>query len=247
MKTALVTGSDKGLGFELVKNLSQNGWQVILGVRNLERGNQAISQLTSLGLTNLSLVQLDLMDEVSIKAAAVEIEQNNTQLSLLINNAGIPGKEYVGYETPIEDLKATMQVNFFGTYLLINQLTGLLHQNQGTIVNITVPTNANHLWNPLAYKTSKGAQNVMTTSLGISFEQQAQNILIYAIHPGIMSTDLNNNVTGPFVHSAEVVARKIIQTILNKKHRSGDFVEIYHQIPDNALVRMLAKRFGPQD
>ena len=70
------------------------------------------------------------MDEVSIKAAAVEIEQNHTQLSLLINNAGIPGKEYVGYETPLEDLKATMQVNFFGTYLLINQLTGLLHQNQ---------------------------------------------------------------------------------------------------------------------
>lgn len=62
-----------------------------------------------------------------------------------------------------------------------------------------------------------------------------------------MSTDLNNNVTGPFVHSAEVVGKKIIQTILNKKHRSGDFVEIYHQIPDNALVRMLAKRFGPQD
>ncbi|WP_429970284.1 SDR family NAD(P)-dependent oxidoreductase [Fructilactobacillus sp. Tb1] len=247
MKTVLITGANKGLGLALTETFANQNWHILMGVRNLERGQLAKNQLVKKGLKNLSLVQIDLSNPDSINDASKNITENYSNLSLLINNAGIPGKESIGYKTTLPDLHETMQVNFFGTYQLIKNLEPLLNKNHGTIVNITIPTSPNHLWNPLAYKTSKGAQNIMTSSLGIWFEKEDQHILIYDIHPGVMSTDLNNHITGPFVHPTETIAQKIADQILNHPHKNGDFVEIYKQISDNFFTRFLAKHFAPKN
>ncbi|WP_240414928.1 SDR family NAD(P)-dependent oxidoreductase [Paenibacillus periandrae] len=89
-KTAFVTGANKGIGIEIVKQLSEAGWKVVLGARSAERGEAAVSELTSKGL-DVEFVQIDISDLKTIEQAADTLNKNYPDLKLLINNAGMPG------------------------------------------------------------------------------------------------------------------------------------------------------------
>ena len=228
MKTVLVTGANKGIGFGIIKHLGLSGWRVILGARDPKRAEKAINELKSLGIEVLGWVNIELADIESIEQAAAEIKEKYPELSLLVNNAGIPGDMSVdGLHTEIRDIKETIDVNFIGTFTLTQLMMPLLEKNNGRIVNITVPSEISPYWHPLAYVASKAAQNAMMGVLAMEFQQQGTPLEIFSVHPGPTTTDLNGNMALPGFHDIETVGLKTAELINDGKHHQGEFIELY--------------------
>ena len=140
-KIVFVTGANKGIGFGIAKHLGKSGWQVIIGARDEQRAEKAISELKQAGVDALGWVNLELRDLANIERAAKEIQEKYAGLSLLVNNAGIPGDMSVDSEhTELSDIKETLDVNFIGTFALTKALIPLLTKNEGRIANVTVPS-----------------------------------------------------------------------------------------------------------
>ena len=228
MKTALITGANKGIGFGIAKHLGLSGWKIILGARNQERAENAINELRALGIDVLGWVNIELTDLASLEKAAKEINEKYPGLSLLVNNAGIPGDMSVDSEhTDICDIKETLDVNFIGTFALTKALIPLLSKNKGRIVNVTVPSEISPYWHPLAYVASKAAQNAMMGVMAIEFEQQHTPIEIFSVHPGPTTTDLNGNMSLPGFHDIETVGQKMAELINDGQRHQGEFIELY--------------------
>lgn len=228
MKTALVTGANKGIGYGIIKHLGLSGWRVILGARDPKRAEKAINELKSQGIEVLGWVNIELADIESIEQATAEIKEKHPELSLLVNNAGIPGDMSVdGLHTEIRDIKETIDVNFIGTFTLTQLLMPLLEKNNGRIVNITVPSEISPYWHPLAYVASKAAQNAMMGVLAMEFQQHATPLEIFSVHPGPTTTDLNGNMALPGFHDIETVGLKTAELINDGKRHQGEFIELY--------------------
>ena len=90
-KIVLVTGANKGIGFGIAKHLGLSGWKVVIGARDEQRASRAIEELSSQGIDVLGWVNIELKDLANIDKAAEEIKEKYPELSLLVNNAGIPG------------------------------------------------------------------------------------------------------------------------------------------------------------
>lgn len=155
-KIVFITGANKGIGFGIAKHLGLSGWKVILGARHQERAEKAIEDLKQFGIEVLGWVNIELRDFNSLEQAAKEIQEKYSGLTLLVNNAGIPGDMSVDSQhTELSDIKETLDVNFTGTFLLTKALMPLLSRNQGRIVNVTVPSEISPYWHPLAYVTCR--------------------------------------------------------------------------------------------
>lgn len=227
-KLVLVTGANKGIGYGIAKHLGLNGWNIILGARNEERAEKAIQDLRSVGVKVVGWVNIELSDLRSIDMAANEIKEQFPTLSLLVNNAGIPGNmAEASYETDISNIKETIDVNFIGTFALTKALIQLLSINNGRIVNITVPSEISPYWHPLAYVASKAAQNAMMGVMAMEFQQKNMPVEIYSVHPGPTTTDLNGNMALPGFHNIETVGEKMAELINDGKSHQGEFIELY--------------------
>ena len=228
MKTVLVTGANKGIGFGIAKHLGLNGWRVIIGARHQQRAEKAIAELQALGIDVPGWVNIELADLAGIEKATQEINEKYPELDLLVNNAGIPGDMSVdSLHTAISDIKETLDVNFIGTFALTKALIPLLSKNGGRIVNVTVPSEISPYWHPLAYVASKAAQNAMMGVMAIEFEQQHTPIEIFSVHPGPTTTDLNGNMSLPGFHDIENVGKKMAELINDGQHHQGEFIELY--------------------
>ena len=227
-KIVFVTGANKGIGFGIAKYLGLSGWKVIVGARNEERAERAIGELTSAGVDVAGWVNIELGDLESIGQAATEVAARFPELTLLVNNAGIPGDMGVdSLHTDISEIRKTLDVNFIGTFALTKALAPLLAQNSGRIVNITVPSEISPYWHPLAYVASKAAQNAMMGVMAIEFEQSNTPIEIYSVHPGPTTTDLNGNMSLPGFHDIETVGQKTAELINDGRSHHGEFIELY--------------------
>ena len=227
-KLVLVTGANKGIGYGIAKHLGLNGWNIILGARNEERAEKAIQDLRSVGVNVVGWVNIELSDLRSIDTAANEIKEHFPTLSLLVNNAGIPGNmAEASYETDISNIKETIDVNFIGTFALTKALIQLLSINNGRIVNITVPSEISPYWHPLAYVASKAAQNAMMGVMAMEFQQKNMPVEIFSVHPGPTTTDLNGNMALPGFHNIETVGEKMAELINDGKNHQGEFIELY--------------------
>ena len=228
MKTVLVTGANKGIGFGIAKHLGLNGWRVIIGARHQQRAEKAIAELQALGIDVPGWVNIELADLPGIEKVVQEINEKYPELDLLVNNAGIPGDMSVdSLHTEISDIKETLDVNFIGTFALTKALIPLLSKNGGRIVNVTVPSEISPYWHPLAYVASKAAQNAMMGVMAIEFEQQHTPIEIFSVHPGPTTTDLNGNMSLPGFHDIETVGKKMAELINDGQHHQGEFIELY--------------------
>ena len=228
MKKVLVTGANKGIGFEIARHLGKSGWQVIMGARSQERAEAAIRQLKAEGIETAGWQHVDRSDNESLEISAAEIGRKHPDLSLLINNAGIPGDmEVMSYEADLADVTQTVQVNYIGTFCLTKALLPLLTKNKGRIVNITVPTEVSPYWHPMAYVASKAAQNVMTSIMAMEFEKKQIPVEIFDIHPGATCTDLNNHYSGPGSHQPDVIGEKVAAIINDDQRHQGEFLELY--------------------
>ena len=228
MKTAIITGANKGIGFGIAKHLGLSGWQIVIGARDEVRAEAAISSLTSLGIKVLGWVNVELSDQANLAQAAKEISEKYPTLSLLVNNAGIPGDMSVdGLHTQMQDIRQTIDVNFTGTFYFTQQMMPLLTKNHGRIVNITVPSEISPYWHPLAYVASKAAQNAMMGVLAMEFQQNNTPLEIFSVHPGPTTTDLNGNMALPGFHDIDTVGSKLAALINDGQNHQGEFVELY--------------------
>ena len=228
MKTALITGANKGIGFGIAKHLGLSGWKVVIGARNQERAEKAIRELQSLGIDVLGWVNIELTDLASLEKASKVINDKYPELSLLVNNAGISGDMGVDSEhTDISDIRETLDVNFIGTFALTKALIPLLSHKKGRIVNVTVPSEISPYWHPLAYVASKAAQNAMMGVMAMEFEQQHTPMEIFSVHPGPTTTDLNCNMSLPGFHDIETVGQKMAELSNDGQRHQGEFIELY--------------------
>ena len=227
-KIVLVTGANKGIGFGIAKHLGLSGWKVIVGARDEQRAEKAIGELKTEGVDVLGWVRIELKDLEGIRQAAIEVGERFPGLTLLVNNAGIPGDMSVDSEhTEIDVIRETLDVNYTGTFAITKALLPLIEKNEGRIANITVPSEVSPYWHPLAYVASKAAQNAMMGVMAIEFQQQGRPLEIFSVHPGPTTTDLNGNMALPGFHDIETVGQKFAELIEDGQSHNGEFIELY--------------------
>ncbi|AOT56069.1 SDR family NAD(P)-dependent oxidoreductase [Weissella soli] len=214
MKKALITGANKGIGFEIAKQLKAAGYEIFIGARNANRGQEAATVLGG------QYVPVDLNDLHNL----AEIQQAVGTLDLLVNNAGIPGDMHKsGLDFSDRELRETMEVNFFGTHQLIDGLRTNLAAD-GVIINVTIPVTPKAYFSPLAYQTSKAAQNVLTMNYGMAFAQSGSQRRIWGFMPGAVATDLNGLAAGGFVKTPAAAAALIVATLSDGQNHNGKLV-----------------------
>ena len=201
MTIALVTGANKGIGYEIARQLATGGATVLLGARDPGRGRTAVA---ALGDLDVHPVALDVTDPDSIAAAATWIEAHHGRLDVLVNNAGIAiDGTHRPSALPLDLLRATYETNVFGVVAVTNALLPLVRRSDaGRIVNVssalgslTLTSQPDPPWgrelNLLAYQSSKTALNAVTVQYAA--ELRDTPILVNAADPGYCATDLNGH------------------------------------------------------
>jgi NAD(P)-dependent dehydrogenase (short-subunit alcohol dehydrogenase family) len=199
---ALVTGANRGLGFEISRQLGQKRMTVLMGARDSEKGEKAAEMLRGEGLDNRAIA-LDVTDSASITSAVETIRTKFGKIDVLVNNAAVLLDIGVQPSDVKEDvLRSTFEVNFFGPYRLTQELVPLLKKSgRGRIVNLgTQVASLNQLADPdsplkdnicPAYQASKTALNAMT--LVFAKELQAFGIKANSVCPGWVMTDMGHD------------------------------------------------------
>lgn len=199
-KLALVTGANKGIGFETARQLAQADVHVIIGARDAEKGAAAAAQLKSEGL-HVESIKLDVNDAASIAAAVKEIGAKHGKLDILINNAGIgvqDGTTLVS-EQKMDTWRKTFETNVFGLIAVTQAFLPLLEKSPaGRIVNVSSilgsialhadPKSPIYNYKVAAYNVSKSAVNAYTVQL--AYELRDSKIKVNAVHPGHVKTDM---------------------------------------------------------
>ncbi len=206
MKTALITGANKSIGFETARQLLQNGYYVYLGSRDLQKGQQAVDQLKSEGLTNVEPIEIDVDNPDSIKAAREALGQKTAVLDVLINNAGISGGvPQTALDTDISVFRQVLETNFFGVIETTQAFIDLLRPSaEPRIVNVTSGLGSLTLHSDPAWKyytvkvagyvSSKAALNAYTIML--AYDLRDTPFKVNAVDPGYTATDFNHH-SGP--------------------------------------------------
>ncbi|WP_375506129.1 SDR family oxidoreductase [uncultured Nostoc sp.] len=202
-KVALITGANKGIGYEIARQLGSRGATVLVAARDIKRGEEAANKLRSNQIDARS-VQLDVTDQKTIDSAAKQIESEFRKLDILVNNAGIlsDGDRLSPSQVDIETLRHTYETNVFGVFAVTKTMLPLLKKSTaGRIVNIssglgsiTQNSDPNYEFansKPLAYNSSKTAVNAITVLLAAELKDTA--IKINAADPGFTATDINQN------------------------------------------------------
>jgi len=199
MKTALVTGANKGIGFETAKILAQQGFFVYLGCRSAENGQAAVQRIKTAGLNNIEDILLDVTDQRSVDLARRIIGEKTGCLDVLVNNAGISGiYEQSALTTLPEDYLTVFDTNVFGVVRVTEAFIDLLRgAAEPRIVNVTTAmaslTLAADLYGNsypkryVAYQSSKSALNMYTVNL--AYELRDTNFKVNAVCPGHTQTD----------------------------------------------------------
>jgi len=237
---ALVTGANKGLGLETSRRLAQQGMTVLLGVRDLGKGAQAVNALPDLAVTP---VELDVTREDHIAAAKAYIENRFTRLDVLVNNAGMIHPEEPLFANSAETvsqaaLKETFDVNFFGQVALTQALLPLIKKSAaGRIVNVSSILGSLTLHSdessdatqvkPLAYDASKTALNQFTVHLAAALTGTA--IKVNSAHPGWVKTDLGGHQAPMDVTDGAKTAVQL--ATLGPEGPSGKFFHFDEEVP----------------
>jgi len=202
-KIALVSGANKGIGFETSRQLAKLGIKVLMGARDEKKGAAAVGRLQKEGL-DVELVQLDVTRSDDISRVCTMIERNFGRLDILVNNAGMAHNEEPLFVNSTETismqaLRETFDVNFFGLVELTQGLLPLIKKSPaGRIVNISSilgsltlhsdPQAGLDQTKPFAYDASKTAVNQFTIHLAALLKDTS--IKVNSAHPGWVRTDL---------------------------------------------------------
>nr|BFE59458.1 SDR family oxidoreductase [Dactylosporangium thailandense] len=196
---ALVTGANKGIGYEIAAGLGALGWSVGVGARDEQRREDAVAKLRAAGVDAFG-VSLDVTDDASVVAAAELIEERGGRLDVLVNNAGVAGAwpEEPSTVTP-ESMRAVVETNVIGVIRVINAMLPLLRRskhprivNQSShVASLTLQTTPGVDLGGIsgAYSPSKTFLNAV--AIQYAKELSNTNIKINNACPGYVATDLN--------------------------------------------------------
>jgi len=191
-KIALATGANRGLGFEVSRQLAKLGMQVILTSRDPEKGQKAAEQLRTEGL-EVVYCPLDVTNPESIASLSQFIRDKFGRLDVLINNAGlmIDPPDISGFDAKVDTLRKTMETNVYGPLQLIQALVPLMKEhNYGRIVNVS--SGMGQLTDMSggypAYRISKTSLNALTRIF--ADELKGTDILVNSMCPGWVKTDM---------------------------------------------------------
>jgi len=201
--TALITGANKGLGFEAARRLGELGWTVYVGSRDVGRGEEAVARLRA-GGADAVLVPLDVTSDESV-AAAVDLVRADA-LDVLINNAGFGGHGIAPASVTAEELHAVYDTNVYGVVRVTNGFLPLLRKSAnprvvnissggGSFAVITDPAQPIASMHELAYSSSKAALNMIT----VRYAQAMPEVKFNVATPGetvnhkFAATDMNGH------------------------------------------------------
>jgi NAD(P)-dependent dehydrogenase (short-subunit alcohol dehydrogenase family) len=213
MTTTLITGANKGLGFETARRLVAAGHTVYVGARDPERGRRAAERLGA------RFVRLDVTDDASVDAAAKAIEADGG-LDVLINNAGMETRTEdnsvpVAATVTADHMRTTFETNVFGVVRVLHAFLPLLERSPAPVVvnvssglasltHLSDPEHPAHFYPGIAYPTSKTAVNMLT----VQFAKAYPTMRINSVEPGFTKTDLNGNTgTQTVEEGAEIIVR----------------------------------------
>ncbi|WP_152360246.1 SDR family NAD(P)-dependent oxidoreductase [Microlunatus speluncae] len=218
MTTTLITGANKGLGFETARQLIAAGHVVYLGSRDEERGRRAAAELGA------RAIRIDVTDDASVLSAAKIIERDGG-LDVLINNAGIApewgddGTVIGAAELTAELMRETFDTNAFGPVRMLRAFLPLLQRSAAPVVvnvssslaslsRVATPGRPGHDYPGVAYPASKAVVNMIT----IQYAKAFPGIRINAVEPGFTSTDLNRNAGRQTVAEGAAIIARMAQT-----------------------------------
>ncbi|MYX33312.1 MULTISPECIES: SDR family oxidoreductase [Streptomycetaceae] len=213
MTTTLITGANKGLGYETAGRLIAEGHTVWIGARDAERGRQAAERLGA------SFVQLDVTDDDSVAAAARTVEAQGG-LDVLINNAGIEVRRADNsvvptVETTADEMRKTFDTNVFGVVRVLHAFVPLLRKSASPVVvnvssglgslhHVTDPDQPAYMFPGMDYPASKLAVNMIT----VQYAKALPDFRINSVEPGFTKTDLNGNTGFQTVEQgSEIIVR----------------------------------------
>jgi NAD(P)-dependent dehydrogenase (short-subunit alcohol dehydrogenase family) len=232
MTRALVTGANKGIGFEIAKSLRSQGIDVIIGARDSRRGQDAAAKL------DVEFVELDVTDDASVSRAADEVRSGGDTLDILVNNAGVLLELDHRDPTlvPIELVMQTYDTNVFGAIRVTNAFMPLLRRSSAArIVNISsrlaslsraLESTPSHLLF-LAYNSSKTALNAVTLQYALALRDTT--VRINAVDPGHSATDINGRMGDR--PAAEAARLPVRLALLPDDGPTGAFISNEGEVP----------------
>lgn len=227
-RIALITGANQGVGFQVAKELVANGVTVLVGSRNLERGEAAAKEIGS----GASALQLDVTDPASISAAAERIRKEFGRLDLLVNNAAISNtnkgnlslqeyaKKSLASNAPLDEVRAVWETNVFGVLAVYQAMLPLLRKSSDArIVNVSSGVGSltmnsdpgfpyRAFYGPV-YPASKAALNAIT--LAMMNELESTGIKVNLVSPAFTKTNLNGYAG---TESVEDGSREVVRVAL---------------------------------
>lgn len=236
---ALVTGANKGIGFAVARGLGLLGYDVLVGARDPERGQEATDALRRQGLV-ARLIEIDITKEPEIRQAAAWIEDTFGRLDVLVNNAAVKFEFHPSPPSaaPLSVVRQTFETNVFGSMAVIQTMLPLLRRaRMGRIVNVSsglgslglaaTPGTKYHDRPLLSYNVAKAAVNSMT--LQFANELRETTIKVNAVDPGYTNTDMTLR-TGS--RTAEEAAAVVIRfATLPEDGPTGGFFDEYGALP----------------
>ena len=209
MTITLITGANKGLGFEAARRLLESGHTVYLGARDPDRGRAAADALGA------RFVQLDVTDDASVSAALAQIADEAGGLDVLINNAGIAGGRVPSADVTADDIRRVYETNVFGVVRMTHAALPLLQKSPAPVVVnvssglgslgvVTDPGRLESQFPAVAYASSKSA----VVSLTVQYAKALPDIRINVVDPGYTATDLNaNSGTQTVIEGTDAIVR----------------------------------------
>lgn len=235
-KVALITGANKGIGYEIARQLGEQGIRIVVGARDRVRGEEAVHKLKSLGI-GAEYVHLDVTDQQTIDLAVQEIQKLYGKLDILVNNAGVFMHEGPPSSLEPETIHQVYNTNVFGVIRVTRAMLPLIRKSEaGRIVNMSSSLGSLSLHSTpdfelgdfvvLGYNSSKTAVNAFTVLL--AKELKGTPIKVNSADPGYCATEMNG-FTGP--RSPEQGARAAVRlATLPADGLSGGFYDEYGEI-----------------
>jgi NAD(P)-dependent dehydrogenase (short-subunit alcohol dehydrogenase family) len=205
-RIAVVTGANRGIGLEVVRQLAGDGFTAILGARDPDRGTAATERLRSEGL-DVEARQLDVSDPASVAAFGAALDRDHDRLHALVNNAAIHYDTWqTGVEADLEVVREALETNLLGAWRTTQACLPLLRRPESArIVNVSSGAGAltDMGGGAPAYRVSKTALNALTRVL--ANELRRDGILVNAVCPGWVATDMGGPGGRPVADGAASV------------------------------------------